>query len=72
VRNEWKSLGLVVDASGTESAEKGVRIFDTTNPGSEEAGDPDLGAPTPRVVQVSVQAVNLRAWARTANTRAMY
>jgi hypothetical protein len=45
VRNEWASLGLVVDASGTENAKKGARIFDTTNPGSQAAGDPDLGAP---------------------------
>jgi hypothetical protein len=41
VRNE----GLVVDASGTENAKKGARIFDTTNPGSQADGDPDLGAP---------------------------
>jgi hypothetical protein len=48
VTDQWKSLGLTVAASGTESSKKGARIFDTTNPGSRKAGDPDLGAPTQR------------------------
>ena len=48
VSNQWKSLGLQIAASGTKSSEKGARIFDTTNPGTEEAGDPDLGAPNER------------------------
>jgi hypothetical protein len=39
---------MTVSASGTESSKKGARIFDTTNPGTQDAGDPDLGAPNQR------------------------
>jgi hypothetical protein len=48
VTDQWKSLGLKLSASGTKSSKKGARIFDTTNPGSIKAGDPDLGAPNQR------------------------
>lgn len=44
VENEWEELGLTLFAEGG----KGTRpcLFDTANPGSEEAGgDADLGAP---------------------------
>jgi hypothetical protein len=44
VSDEWESLGLT-----TLLALGGVgnrpRIFDTKNPGTQDAGDPDLGAP---------------------------
>jgi hypothetical protein len=47
VRDEWKSLGLMLFAEGGLSSTKGnmPRIFRTMNPGSERAGDPDLGVP---------------------------
>jgi hypothetical protein len=48
VTDQWKSLGLMLAASGTESSKKGARIFDTTNPGRRKTGDPDLGAPNKR------------------------
>jgi hypothetical protein len=40
VSDQWSSLGLHLSASPGSP-----RIFDTTNPGTEDAGDPDLGAP---------------------------
>jgi hypothetical protein len=50
VRDQWKSLGLTLLAEGGLSKSKGnmPRIFDTNNPGTENAGDPDLGAPNER------------------------
>jgi hypothetical protein len=50
VRDQWKSLGLTLFAEGGLSKSKGnmPRIFDTKNPGTENAGDPDLGAPNER------------------------
>jgi hypothetical protein len=46
--DQWKSLVVTVSASGTESSQKGARIFDMTSPGTQVAGDPDLGAPNQR------------------------
>jgi hypothetical protein len=48
VSDQWKSLGLQVAASGTESSKMGALIFDMANPGTREDGDPDLGAPNER------------------------
>jgi hypothetical protein len=47
VRDQWKSLGFTLFAEGGLSSKMGnmPRIFDTKNPGTEKAGDPDLGAP---------------------------
>lgn len=43
VRNQWISYGMVVSAIG--GLGNLPRLFDTANPGTQEAGDPDLGSP---------------------------
>ena len=43
VSNDWLSYGLTLSAEGGRG--KLPRLFDTANPGTEEKGDPDLGAP---------------------------
>ena len=43
VSDEWRGLGLTLGASGGIGNKP--RLFDTANPGTEQKGDPDLGAP---------------------------
>ncbi len=43
VELEWESYGLVL--ASRKGVGKKPRIFDTSNPGTVEAGDPDLGSP---------------------------
>jgi len=43
VKNHWSDYGLVLGSTGGYG--NLPRLFDTANPGTIEAGDPDLGAP---------------------------
>lgn len=43
VMDEWKPYGMVVKSKGGYG--KSPRLFDCANPGTVEAGDPDLGSP---------------------------
>ncbi|KAI2489481.1 hypothetical protein MHU86_25121 [Fragilaria crotonensis] len=44
VKNEWfNKYGLTVTATGGYSPNNMARVFDTSNPGTLENGDPDLG-----------------------------
>jgi hypothetical protein len=48
VSNEWEEFGLILSASGGYGDLP--RVFDTSNPGDEESGDPDLGSPNERCI----------------------
>jgi hypothetical protein len=43
IKDEYAQYGLTLSASGGEG--DSPRIFDTSNPGTQEEGDPDLGSP---------------------------
>ena len=46
VSDEWKALGLTLSSSGGYGTRP--RIFDTSDPGNKDHGDPDLGTPNER------------------------